>query len=107
MDPDIYVQQEAYSYTKDVNYYLTTKSRLIRGKRCILIDDFLAEGSVVKNVEVMLRKEDADLIATGICISKNFQPGYQHFEDTGHDLYSQVKLNELLPELIFDEDSED
>lgn len=104
MAQDIYVQQESYSYTKDVTYYLSTKSRLIEGKRCILIDDFLAEGSVVKNVEIMLNKADATLVATGICISKNFQPGYNYLKDNGYDLYSQVQLKELIPELLFEED---
>lgn len=102
MNPDIYVQQKAYSYTKDVDYFLSTKSRLIKGKRCILIDDFLAEGSVVKNVEIMLHKVDASLIATGICITKNFQPGYKYLKEHGYDLYSQVLLKELLPEILFD-----
>lgn len=104
MNPDIYVQQEAYSYTKDVDYFLSTKSRLIEGKRCILIDDFLAEGSVVRNVEILLDKVDATLVATGICISKNFQPGYKHLKEKGYDLYSQVQLKSLLPEIVFDQD---
>ena len=103
MDQDIYVQQESYSYTKDVNYYLSTKSRLIRGKRVILIDDFLAEGSVVRNVDILLEKVDATLVATGICISKNFQPGYNHLKSKGYDVYSQVKLKQLMPELIFED----
>lgn len=104
MDPEIYIQQEAYSYTKDVNYYLSTKSRLIKGKRCILIDDFLAKGSVVKNVEILLNAVDATLVATGICISKNFQDGYNYLIDHGYDLYSQVKIKQLMPKLEFDED---
>ena len=104
MDPEIYVQQPSYSYTKDVNYFLSTKSRLIEGKKCILIDDFLAEGSVVKNVEIMLKKVNASLVATGICISKNFQPGYKFLKDNGYDLYSQVQLKELLPEIKFIEE---
>lgn len=102
IDPEVYVQQESYSYTKDVSYYLSTKARLIRNKRCILIDDFLAKGSVVQNVEKLLDKVDATLVATGICISKNFQPGYKYLTDNGYDLYSQVQLRQLEPEIIFD-----
>ena len=97
MDEAVYVQQTCVSFTKEVNYHLTVKKEFIQGKRLILLDDFLAQGSVVKNVELLFNKENAQLLSTGICISKNFQPGYLSLTEEGYDLYTQVQLKSLNP----------
>ena len=76
LDDAIYVQQDCFSYTKDVSYKLTAKKEFLSNKKVVLLDDFLAQGSVVKNVESLLEKVNSSLVSTGICITKNFQPGY-------------------------------
>lgn len=98
MDDAIYVQQDCFSYTKDVSYKLTAKKEFLSGKKVILLDDFLAQGSVVKNVESLLDKVGSTLVSTGICVTKNFQPGYKALTDEGYDLYAQVELESLDPE---------
>lgn len=98
MDEAIYVQQDCFSFTKDVSYKLTVKKEFLTNKRVILLDDFLAQGSVVKNVEALLDKVDSTLVSTGICITKNFQPGYQALQNEGYDMYAQVELESLDPE---------
>ncbi|QIK69639.1 xanthine phosphoribosyltransferase [Erysipelothrix sp. HDW6C] len=98
LDSEVYVQQASFSFTKNNHYYLTSRKFLLEGKRVILIDDFLAQGSVVTNVEALLHKVNADLVAIGICISKNYQPGYQTLIDAGRNLYCQVQLASLDPE---------
>lgn len=98
LDGDIYVQQDCFSYTKDVAYKLTAKKEYLANKKVVLLDDFLAQGSVVKNVESLLEKVDSTLVATGICITKNFQPGYKALSEEGYDLYAQVELESLDPE---------
>lgn len=98
LDDSIYVQQDCFSYTKDVSYKLTAKKEYLSNKKVILLDDFLAQGSVVKNVESLLNKVNSTLVATGICITKNFQPGYQALTQEGYDLYAQVELESLNPE---------
>lgn len=95
---EMYAQQACYSYTKKNAYYLTTRTQLIENKRAILIDDFLAQGSVVKNVELLLESVNATHVATGICISKNYQPGYQKLIESGHDLYCQAQIKSLDPD---------
>ncbi|MEG0328091.1 MAG: phosphoribosyltransferase family protein [Erysipelothrix sp.] len=94
-DSEIFAQQACYSYTKKNAYYLTTRTQLIKNKKAILIDDFLAQGSVVKNVELLLKSVNATHVATGICISKNYQPGYQKLIEEGHDLYCQAQIKSL------------
>lgn len=98
LDEAIYVQQDCFSYTKDVSYKLTAKREYLSNKKVILLDDFLAQGSVVKNVESLLNQVNSTLVATGICITKNFQPGYKALTQEGYDLYAQVELESLNPE---------
>lgn len=98
VDDPRYIQQESFSFTKGNAYHLTTHLDFIQGKRIILIDDFLAQGSVVTNVETLLNKADATLVATGICISKDYQPGFKKLSAAGKDVYCQVHVTGLNPE---------
>lgn len=95
MDEAVFVQQASHSFTKNHNYYLTVKKEFIENKRLILLDDFLAQGSVVLNVDALFKKVDAELVATGICISKNFQDGYKKLTSKGYDLYCQAQIKKL------------
>lgn len=90
-------QEEAFSFTKSKAYYLTVSKESISNGRYILLDDFLARGSVVKNVRKLLEKNNSELVAVGICISKNFQNGYKMLEEEGFDLYAQAQLAKLNP----------
>ncbi len=105
MDGAIFVQQESYSFTKDHDYYLTVKKEFIENKKLVLLDDFLAQGSVVLNVDRLFKKVNAELVSTGICISKNFQDGYRKLTEQGYDIYIQAeiaKLDEDSKEVIFE-----
>lgn len=95
LDEAIFVQQPSHSFTKNHDYYLSVKKELIAGKKIVLLDDFLAQGSVVLNVDALLKKVDSTLVSTGICISKNFQAGYQKLSEQGYDLYCQAQIEKL------------
>lgn len=92
-----YVQQASFSFTKKQEYYLTSKRNLIENKRIVLIDDFLAAGSVVENVNVLLESAGSELVGVGICITKGFQKGYKMLSEKGFNLYSQVTLKTMDP----------
>lgn len=96
--PAPYIQQACYSFTKQSHYYLSVKETFINDRSFILIDDFLAQGSVVKNVELLLEQKNSSLSAIGICIAKCFQPGYQALKSMGYDLYCQAKIAEMDPD---------
>ena len=91
-DDQKYTQQESYSYTKDQSYFLSVQKNLIENKSAVLIDDFLAKGSVVVNVEKLLKKTNSKLVGVGICISKNFQEGYDKLKAKDFLLYSQAEI---------------
>lgn len=93
-----FIQQPSYSFTKSHPYYLTCLKEQIGGKRIILIDDFLAQGSVVKNVDLLLKQAGSELVAVGICITKAFQDGYRKLIEEGYDLYSQASIESMNPE---------
>lgn len=96
-DESIFAQQDSYSFTKNHKYYLTVQKEYIENKKVILIDDFLAMGSVATNVDILAKKANAQLVAIGICISKNYQDGYIILRERGYDLYIQVGLKKLDP----------
>jgi len=93
-----FLQQACYSYTKKQDYFLTVDHNFIQGKRCILIDDFLASGSVVRNVSELLKKADATLVKTGIVISKDFQEGMKHLQKEGYPVISLARIKKMDPE---------
>lgn len=97
-DESVYSQQESYSFTKDHEYYLTVKKEFIENKKVILIDDFLAKGSVAVNCDKLIKQANSELVAIGICISKNYQEGYKKLREDGYDLYIQAELESLDPE---------
>ncbi|NLW15425.1 MAG: xanthine phosphoribosyltransferase [Erysipelothrix sp.] len=92
------LQQACYSYTKKQDYYLTVQEQFIQGKKCILIDDFLASGSVVKNVSVLCEKANATLVKTGIVVSKDFQDGMKHLEKENYPVVSLARIKKMDPE---------
>lgn len=92
---DTFIQQASFSFTKKQNYYLTSKKSLIENKRVVLIDDFLAAGSVVENMHALLDKCNSELVGVGICITKGFQNGYKMLSEKGYNLYSQVTLKSM------------
>ena len=92
---DTFIQQASFSFTKKQNYYLTSKKSLIENKRVVLIDDFLAAGSVVENVNIFLQKATSQLVGVGICITKGFQNGYKILNEKGYNLYSQVIITSM------------
>ena len=96
---DHFVQQPCYSYTKKEDYYLSVDKKYLEGKRCILIDDFLASGSVVENVNALCEKTGAQLIKTGICISKDFQEGVSRLKTNGYDVISLARIKKMDPEI--------
>ncbi|HEY4537016.1 MAG TPA: xanthine phosphoribosyltransferase [Erysipelothrix sp.] len=97
-DAERFAQEEAFSFTKNKAYYLTVSKESITDGKFILLDDFLARGSVVKNVRKLLEDNGSELVAVGICISKNFQNGYKMLQEEGFDLYAQAQLAKLDPE---------
>lgn len=105
LDAEIFVQQESHSFTKNHNYFLSVKKEFIANKNLVLLDDFLAQGSVVLNVDKLFKKVNAKLVSTGICISKNFQDGYKKLTEQGYDIYIQAQIAKLdveNKEVIFD-----
>lgn len=95
---DSKVQQHCYSYTKKQDYYLTADEKFLENKRFILIDDFLASGSVVLNVEKLCDKVNSKVIKTGICISKDFQEGMIFLKENGYDVISLAGIKKMDPE---------
>lgn len=92
-----FIQEECKSFTKKNDYFLTSQKKLIANQKLILLDDFLAEGNVMIHVEALLEKANSTLVATGIVISKDFQPGYQQLSKQNKDIYRLAGIASLDP----------
>lgn len=92
-----FIQQACHSYTKQQDYFLTVDAKFIENKKCVLLDDFLAKGSVVRNVELLLEKANATLVHTGIVISKDFQEGMAHLAANGYPVMSLAGIKKMDP----------
>ncbi len=95
---DEFVQVEGYSFTKNSSYYLTCKKQFLEGKRVILIDDFLANGSVVEAVGKLVNMANSELVGVGICIAKGFQKGLKIVESYNVPLYIQATIESMDPD---------
>lgn len=95
--PEAYAQVEGFSFTKNASYYLTCKKEDIENKKVILIDDFLANGSVVEAVHKLLLLSNSELMGVGICIAKGFQKGLSIVETLNVPLYIQAKIQSMNP----------
>ena len=93
-----YLQQSCHSFTKNKDYFLAVKADFLAGKRIVLIDDFLAQGSVVNNVEILINNAKGSLVGVGICITKGFQKGYLGLLDRDFKFYSQVIVESMDPD---------
>lgn len=82
-----------YSFTKEKHYTICMeREAMIPGDKVLFIDDFLANGEAFKGIEEFCRLRDAELVGTGICISKNFQKGRPYIEKKGYDLYTLAAI---------------
>lgn len=95
MDDEEYVQKVCDSYTKGQRYFLTSKRSFIEGKNILLIDDFLAKGSVVKACESLFDEVGANLLGFGVCISKNYQEGFAYLKTRPYKIYSQAQVESM------------
>lgn len=89
------LQQPNVSFTANRSYYLTVNGYYIKNRKIILLDDFLAHGNVVLNVEALLQQANSTLVSTGIIISKNFQSGYKTLTRAGKDLFCLAEIKHL------------
>ena len=90
------LQTEVYSFTKESYYQLTLKKKFIQpGDRVLLIDDFLANGEVVKGSAQLIEAAGATLAGIGILICKAAQPGYKLLKEKGYDLHCLAKVADM------------
>ena len=101
LDSSVY-ESEVYSYTKNRNYKIRVSEDYLNKKdKILIIDDFLANGSVALGLIELIKCAGAEVVGVGIVIEKAFQNGGEKLREDGINLHSLVRVAFDNGEIIF------
>ena len=69
-----------------------------KGKRVLLIDDFLANGKALKGLIELCHEAGATVEGIGIAVEKGFQGGGDQLREEGYDVDSLAIVESMDPE---------
>lgn len=93
--PDVYTAQ-VYSFThQKMNTIRVSRKYLEKGKRVLIIDDFLANGEAIEGMMDILKQAGCELAGAGVCVEKGFQPGGQNLRARGVKLVSLAVVDAI------------
>ena len=78
--------------------YTAVDAELVEGKRVLLIDDFLANGSALEGLIDLVHQAGAQVAGAGIVIEKAFQPGGQRIRAKGVRVESLARIASMSEE---------
>ena len=95
LNNDLY-ETKVHSFTKNLDYTLTSSKRFLKeNENILIIDDFLANGEAVLGASRILSMSKCNIAGVGIVIEKAFQPGRKKIEEAGLDIYSLARISKL------------
>ena len=72
------------SFTKGVTNIVSVDKRFLnKGDKCLIVDDFMAEGNAALGLVDLCNQAGADVVGVAIVIEKGFQGGRKRLEDLG------------------------
>ena len=93
---DDVLQTEVFSFTKNVAYQLTLKTRFVLpGDKVLLVDDFLARGEAAQGASRLIEQAGGSVAAIGIVIEKSFQPGRALLTEKGYKVISLARVSKM------------
>lgn len=88
------LQVPVHSFTKGTEYMLTVKQEYLpKGRRVLVIDDFLASGEAAFGVMKLLKQAQMEVAGIGIVIEKSFQSGRALLEKEGIRVCSLARID--------------
>ena len=95
LDGEMFVTQ-VKSYTKGVTYdVMVSEKYLGKGDKVLIIDDFLAKGSALTALLMLIEKAGAKTAGAGIVIEKAYQGGGNLVRDMGIRVESLAKIKSI------------
>lgn len=95
---DIYSSKvHSYTHKRDYDIYVS-KQFLNKEDHVLIIDDFLAKGSALTALLMLIEKAGASTAGAGICIEKAYQNGGNIIRDMGIRVESLAKIKEMTKE---------
>jgi len=97
---DVYTEM-VHLWTKKCDYQISVPSKFIKkGERILIIDDFLANGSVSHALISIAEQGGARVGGIGIVIEKGFQEGGKILRDMGYRVESLVIVDNIKDKTI-------
>ena len=90
------LKSEVFSFTKSRSYNIcVSDSFLLRGERCLFIDDFLANGNAATGILDLAAQAGAEIVGMGFLIEKSFQAGGRMLREKGIHVESLAIIESL------------
>lgn len=90
------LKSEVFSFTKSRSYNIcVSDSFLLKGEKCLFIDDFLANGNAATGILDLASQAGAEIVGMGFLIEKSFQTGGRMLRDKGIHVESLAIIESL------------
>ena len=90
------LKSEVFSFTKSRSYNIcVSDSFLLKGERCLFIDDFLANGNAATGILDIAAQAGAEIAGMGFLIEKAFQRGGELLRSKGIHVESLAIIESL------------
>ena len=90
------LKSEVFSFTKSRSYNIcVSDSFLLKGERCLFIDDFLANGNAATGILNLAAQAGAEIVGMGFLIEKSFQAGGRMLREKGIHVESLAIIESL------------
>ncbi|MCO7176198.1 xanthine phosphoribosyltransferase [Sporolactobacillus kofuensis] len=87
---------EIYSYTKNVHNTVYLEKDIIQEQdKCLIIDDFLANGEAALGLTRLIEQSRATVSGIGIVIEKSFQEGRAKLDRAGYSVFALARISSL------------
>ena len=90
------LEAPVYSFTHKTQNIIHVDSKYLpKGKRVLIIDDFLADGEAVGGLINICEQQSAVVVGVGVAVEKGFQPGGKKLRNSGIHLKSLAIVDEI------------
>lgn len=92
---------DVHSYTRDEDYNVVVSiDYLLPGERILIVDDFLANGEVIRGLLALLKQAGAEVVGVAVAIEKCFQGGGDAIRAQGIRVEALAPIESMTPDGI-------
>lgn len=92
---------DVHSYTRDEDYSVVVSIDYLRpGEKILIVDDFLANGEVIRGLLTLLKQAGAEVVGVAVAIEKCFQGGGDDVRARGIRVEALAAIESMSPDGI-------